>query len=85
MTLKFKIKFSNLFTYVKHVKSEKEKYKIADTDQDGYLDKYEFAAFIMPHHFKYMKPYEFQRLKNKLDSNLDGKISLEEYEKECMN
>ncbi len=58
---------------------DKMRWKYADFDQDGSLSLEELAAFENPEDYETMKDFNVQATFQGLDSNKDGKVSVNEY------
>lgn len=58
---------------------DERRWKRADADKDGKLSKEEFAAFLHPEDYDYMKELIVIETMEELDRNNDGMIDLHEY------
>jgi len=58
---------------------DEPRFKLADKNADGKLDKDEFNSFLHPEHHDHMKPLIVKETINDIDTNKDGFISYEEY------
>lgn len=69
-------------TYKGQVKREKQRWKMADLDQDGKLSREEFSAFYHPWDHEQTHDAVVQETIEDMDKDKDGVISLREYLKE---
>jgi len=58
---------------------DEPRWKVADKNADGKLDKDEFNAFLHPENHEHMKPLIVKETIHDVDTNKDGFISYEEY------
>jgi len=58
---------------------DEPRFKLADKNADGKLDKDEFNAFLHPENHEHMKPLVVKETLQDVDKNKDGFISYEEY------
>ncbi|KAJ8305276.1 hypothetical protein KUTeg_015821 [Tegillarca granosa] len=64
----------------KTMKEEDElRFKAADLNKDGKLDKEEFMAFSHPYNYDHMYESEMRIKLNAVDKDKDGKVSIEEF------
>lgn len=58
---------------------DERRWKEADRDQDGTLSKDEYPAFYQPWEYSYMHGVAAQENLEDIDTDKDGRVSLEEY------
>ena len=68
-----------IFFDVQQIVFDEQKFKLADTDQDGKLTLSEYAALSYPYHFDHMNALDIERLKKQYDLDNNGYISKFEY------
>lgn len=64
---------------LKQIKVDERRWKEADRDQDGTLSKDEYPAFYQPWEYNYMHGVAAQENLENIDTDKDGRVSLEEY------
>jgi len=62
-----------------YVKRDKQRFELADQDDDMKLTFEEFTAFLHPEEFEHMADVVIAETMEDMDENNDGKISLSEY------
>ncbi|XP_063684090.1 calumenin-A-like [Bolinopsis microptera] len=72
-------------TYARYVKRDKQRFQLADQDDDMKLTFEEFTAFLHPEEFEHMADVVIAETMEDMDENQDGKISLSEYVGEMEN
>lgn len=65
------------------VNDDKEKFKLADRDNNGLLTALEYVAFLYPHSYPFMHDHEVLRTLRDLDMDNDSRISFDEYIGKC--
>lgn len=66
-------------TYVKMLERDKKKFKAADQDKDGKLNKKEYADFLHPEDSPAMRDIVINETLEDLDANKDGVVDIEEF------
>ncbi|XP_071954799.1 calumenin-B-like isoform X2 [Antedon mediterranea] len=61
------------------IRRDKRRWKAADKDGDGNLNKEELTAFLHPEEFDHMREVVIDETMEDVDKNQDGSVSLEEY------
>ncbi|XP_014259839.1 calumenin-B [Cimex lectularius] len=72
-------KKDNQLTYQGLYNRDKRRWTASDLDGDGLLTKHEFFSFLHPEESPHMRSIIIQETVEDLDSDKDGKISLDEY------
>ncbi|KAG6458346.1 hypothetical protein O3G_MSEX010816, partial [Manduca sexta] len=67
------------FAYASLLKRDRRRWHYADADQDGSLNRTEFAAFLHPEENPTMRDVVVLETLEDIDKDKDGKVSLEEY------
>ncbi|XP_061174316.1 calumenin-like isoform X3 [Saccostrea echinata] len=70
---------SSTFSYKDMIERDERRWKAADKDGDGYLNKEEFADFLHPEEAEHMRDIVVKETMEDIDKDKDGFISLEEY------
>ena len=70
--------------YKNMVSRDERRFKRADKDTDGKLNKDEFASFLHPENDDSMKDIVVEETMEDIDKNKDGFVSLEEYIGMCL-
>ncbi|KAK3102239.1 hypothetical protein FSP39_009838 [Pinctada imbricata] len=70
---------SPTFSYKDMIERDERRWKVADKNKDGFLDKEEFADFLHPEEAEHMRDIVVQETMEDIDKDKDGFISLEEY------
>lgn len=69
-------------TYIKMLERDKKKFKAADHNKDGKLDKKEYTDFLHPEESAAMREIVIDETLEDLDENEDGVINIEEFIKD---
>ncbi|VDI68875.1 calumenin-like isoform X2 [Mytilus galloprovincialis] len=67
------------FSYKDMINRDERRWKAADKNKDGKLDKTEFSDFLHPEEAEHMRDIVVQETMEDIDKDKDGYISLEEY------
>ena len=67
------------YSLFQQVDEEEKKFKAADENKDGFLDKSEFNAFYHPYSHEHMHHFEIDRTMHDNDKNKDGVLSMDEF------
>ena len=67
------------FSYKDMINRDERRWKAADKNEDGKLDKAEFSNFLHPEEADHMRDIVVQETMEDIDKDKDGFISLEEY------
>ncbi|XP_062592137.1 calumenin-like isoform X2 [Saccostrea cucullata] len=70
---------SSTFSYKDMIERDERRWKAADKDGDGFLNKEEFADFLHPEEAEHMRDIVVKETMEDIDKDKDGFISLEEY------
>jgi len=65
------------------VNDDRDKFKLADQDRDGFLNVLEYASFLYPHSHPHMHFHEVQRVLRDLDKDNDTFLTFDEYMGAC--
>jgi len=71
--------FPHGFNFTGMINRDERRFKLADRDNDGSLTQEEFKAFVHPEEVSYMKEVIIQETMDDMDTDHDGKISINEY------
>jgi len=66
-------------SYKDVVARDERRFKVADADRDGKLDREEFATFLHPEESKHMREIVIDETMQDMDKDKDGYITLQEY------
>ena len=67
------------FSYQQMLSRDERRFKQADQDKKGYLNKDDLTAFLHPEEYDHMKEMVIIETIEDIDKDKDGKISLAEY------
>ncbi|KAI1732195.1 enoyl-CoA hydratase/isomerase domain-containing protein [Ditylenchus destructor] len=65
--------------YAKMITRDERRWKVADYDSDGKLDRTEYGCFMHPEDCDHMRDIVVQETIEDIDKNKDGSVDLEEY------
>lgn len=64
---------------MKGLDEEERKFKAADVNKDGELDREEYVAFYHPYNYAHMHNIEVERVLREHDKDKDGLLSFKEF------
>ena len=70
-------------TFRDQIDSDRRKFRLADENGDGKLDREEMAVYLHPSDFPKMREFVLTEHFNLMDGNKDGRVTKEEYLGQC--
>ena len=73
------------YSYKDMIRRDEKRWEKADTNNDGHMDKKEFADFLHPEDAHHMRDIVIEETLEDIDKDNDGVISLDEYIGKLLN